>query len=140
MNQAVKFMNSDRCTSDFYYKTINEMKSCIRFRLDEYKSKSFIRLSVIDKQKHKVVRTIEMFGGKKFRVLRIDLKSDYERGTFISEILGLVNTYFYNIFNTSRIVSKAIPEATERIAALTAGGYIKLEDKSFLPLPSYYCR
>ena len=32
----VSKLNSDFCTSDFYYSTVSEMEDCIKFWLEEY--------------------------------------------------------------------------------------------------------
>lgn len=137
---AVKFMNSDRCTSDFHYTTIDEMKNCIQFWLKEYKNKGYVRFSVIDKQTQKAVGSIEIFGGSKFGVLRIDLKSNYEKQSYITEILKISNIYFYDAFSVNHVISKAIPEATKRISALIENGFLKLEDNTILPYGDYYIR
>jgi len=79
---AVKFMNADSCTSNFSYQTIDEMEACIKLWLESYKTKGFVRFTVIDKIKELPVGTIEIFGGEN-GVMRLDICSEYENEDFI---------------------------------------------------------
>ena len=93
--------------------------------LDAYEKKQYIRLSVIDKQNDKAVGTVEIFGSEKSQgtgILRIDLHPRYENQEHLGALLSLADSFF-NDFGFYRIVSKAIPKATERILALTNHGY-----------------
>lgn len=144
---AVKFMNSDNCKFGFHFTTIDEVKNCILFWLNEYVEKRFVRFSVVDKQIQKAIGTIEMFGRKDadgkitgYGVLRIDLCSNYEKHSFIIELLKISNENFYDVFGVEQIITKAIPTATERISALTESGYLKLENKDILPYDNYHVR
>ena len=56
-------------------------------------------------------------------VLRLDLRSDYEKEADISEILSLVLESAYDWIGCSRLITKAKPIAEERIRALTAFGF-----------------
>ncbi len=74
--EAQAIFNSDRCTSDFCYSSLDEMKRCIDGWLDAYKKKHFVRFSIIDKQKDKAVGTVEIFGSDEnygHSVLRVDI-------------------------------------------------------------------
>ena len=62
-----------------------------------------------------------MFGGT-HGILRIDIMPEYECEKYLSELLE-ISDHFYNDFICDRIVSKALPEATERIIALIKYGY-----------------
>jgi RimJ/RimL family protein N-acetyltransferase len=126
--EAQKFFNSDNCTSDFLYSTIDEMRECIKGWLDAYKNRGFIRYSIIDKLAHKAIGTIEIFGGKRGGrrtergVLRIDIRHEYEREEALIELLIIADLFFYD-FNVEKFITKAIPEAVRRIDALTNNGY-----------------
>lgn len=53
----------------------------------------------------------------------MDLRSDYENEEDISEILSLVVEPSYEWVGCSRLITKAKPNARERIKALTAFGF-----------------
>ena len=57
-------------------------------------------------------------------MLRIDIASAYEENERIYELLELFDDEnFFELFNLNTILTKAIPEATERIRALESAGY-----------------
>ena len=124
-----EIFNSDYCTSDFRYISSENMTDCIKSWLDAYRNGGFIRFSIIDRKNQKAVGTVEMFGdtdfinGQSGGVLRIDIASIYETKEYISEIISLADERFFAIFNVKFIVTKAVPTAKERIAALSAAGY-----------------
>jgi len=127
--EAQRFFNPDNCTSDFRYSSLDEMRQCIQFWIDAYKSRSFIRYSIIDKHIGAAVGTIEIFGGDRNGertergVLRIDIRTEYENEVFLFELLKIADSFFYD-FNTEKFVTKAIPEAIHRIDALANVGYV----------------
>jgi predicted transcriptional regulator YdeE/RimJ/RimL family protein N-acetyltransferase len=144
---AVQLMNADNCINDFHYTTLKEMHACIDFWLDEYRRKSFVRFSVIDKRDGRAVGTIEMFGtsgdhrqSARFGVLRVDLRSSYECSCYIAELIRVANEHFYKLFNVAHIVIKAIPAAAKRITALEECGYSKIDRNKFLPFNDYYIK
>lgn len=122
--------NADNCTSDFRYQTLDQMKECIRFFLDCYAQGAFIRFAIVDKVQGRPVGTVEMFGdkvefaGRKgWGMLRIDLASPYETQADIGELLALSNDTYDTLMGVPCVITKAIPTATERIAALQAHGF-----------------
>jgi len=128
--KAVPFFNSDNCNGDnFYYTTIERMRQAIDFWSFSYKNKYFVRWTVIFNDTKEGIGTIEMFhrvAEDKFNhygVLRIDLQSSFETQPIINEILEIVNENFYKTFDVEAILTKAIPEATERIVSLVEKGY-----------------
>ncbi|MDD7794442.1 GNAT family N-acetyltransferase [Clostridium sp. 'White wine YQ'] len=144
---AFKFFNSDNCTSDFFYKTLEEMKECIKFWIDQYKDKYYVRFSIVDKQRYKAIGTIEFYDRKvsykdisKVGVLRLDLASKYEKEELITDILDIVINNLCEAFEVENIITKAIPDARERILALNNKGFERLEDKAILPYNDYYIR
>ncbi len=144
---AVKLMNSDNCTSDFYYRTIKEMKDCILFWIKEYENKVYVRFSIVDKQIQKIIGTMEIFGRKakeekssKLGVLRIDLCSNYEIQSYITELLKISNEHFYDVFDVKHIITKAIPTAKERISSLIENGFSELENNTIIPYDNYFIR
>lgn len=134
---AVSVMNADNCISDFYYRTKDEILSCIEFWLNEYKKGMFVRLSIIDKQTEKAVGTVEMFGGD-FGVLRIDICSEYETESYLSELIDCAIEYFYDDFATDIIYFKTAEHAIERITAIKNYGFVPTDE--FRSGLNYYVR
>jgi RimJ/RimL family protein N-acetyltransferase len=125
---AQLIFNSDHCTSDSAYSTLDEMRECVRSWVQAFDTKGFCRFAIIDKGLGKAIGTIEMFGNSgECNVLRLDLPSSYETRDYISELIELANCKFYDAFEVSNIVTKAIPAAAARIAALQNAGYTPFE-------------
>jgi hypothetical protein len=146
-HEAEKLFNSDNCTSNFIYKSLEEMKQCIMLWMEHYHSKYYVRFSIIDKRYEKAIGTIEFFakpvnynGIFKVGLLRLDLATKYENVKTIEEILDLVNHNFYYDFEVKHIITKAIPIAKQRIVALNDKEYKKLQDKTIVPYNSYFIR
>jgi ribosomal-protein-alanine N-acetyltransferase len=145
--EAGRFFNSDNCDFGFHYESLEAMRICIKRWIDEYKNKAFIRFTIIDSKANKAAGTIEIFARaqldeqyNKVGVLRIDLLPGYERKQYISEILKMANNNFYDAFLVDHIITKAIPEAMERKAALTESGFSPLESHKVVPYSDYFIR
>ena len=130
---SARLFNSENCTSDFMFGTVGEMRGCIRAWIDEYRSRSFVRFSIIDKSRHKAIGTVEIFAKREsligvgtVGVLRVDLASRYETAGVIAELMDLVEDRFYDDFALDGMVTKAIPEAEPRVAILRSRGYTEL--------------
>lgn len=134
--KAVSFFNSDNCGGDdFYYTTEERMKEAIEYWFFEYNRKGFVRWSIIDKSTNEAIGTIELFRRKsddyftKCGLLRLDLKSDYEKQNQIIKILSLIIRPTFKLFHCDKIATKAISGATERIDALKKIGFCLSEEK-----------
>ena len=126
--KAQVLFNIDNFPADCRYKTVEEMLGCIDFWLTEYAGEAYIRFCIVDKSSGKAVGTIEMFGMVgAYKVdpgiLRIDIASNYEHTPYLDELLNICSENFYDLFGVSNIVTKAIPQANNRINALTAAGF-----------------
>ena len=135
------FYGNSMCKSIFAgrYATLEEMKKCIRSWLKEYANRYYIRFTVLDKKAGKAVGTIEVFDNihseKKWKtgavkhgfVLHIDFAVTCETKEYISEILALADKEFFRLFGFEYLLIRAVPEAKERIAALTAARYEPFE-------------
>lgn len=133
---AVPLFNSDNCNGDdFHYKTKERMLSAIEFWLDSYKKNIFVRWAIVDKLKNKAIGTIELFHRDardyytNCGLLRIDLKSDYEKKIEIANIINLLIPETYEVFNCSMIATKANEYACERKMALESLGFLLKENK-----------
>ncbi|MCB2297892.1 GNAT family N-acetyltransferase [Clostridium tagluense] len=144
--KAVPLFNSDNCHGDdFHYTTLDRMKDAVDFWQYSYKHRYFARLTVILNATKEKIGTIEMFKREAedefnhFGVLRIDLQSKYEKQQYIDEILQIVNQDFYKDFEVDSILTKAIPNSTERISSLKSKGYVPL-NKKLMIYDDYFVR
>lgn len=134
---ALPFFNSDNCNGDnFYYPTYNRMLDAVRFWLFSYENGYFVRFTVIDKAAGRAIGTVELFhrdsddAFDNAGVLRLDVRSDYEKEDAISEILALIIPAAFDLFYCVQIVTKAPTYAVERIKALQRLGFSRSD--SFL--------
>jgi RimJ/RimL family protein N-acetyltransferase len=147
---AVPLFNSDNCVNGFYYTSIEEMKGTIAFWKREYQSRYYVRWAIIDKNANCAIGTIELFNRKardyfnNCGLLRLDLRSDYEKQDIIEDILGIVIPETKEMFACEMIATKAIPIAKGRIRALEHTGF-RLSKESLIghdgtKYNSYYVR
>ena len=136
--KAVQFFNSDNCHGDdFYYTTAERMKQALDFWKQAYDNGWFVRLSIVDKKSGEVIGTIEEFHRDEndyftnCGLLRLDLRSDYEKVAEIESILSLIAVPSFELFGCDIVATKAVPSATERIKALKAAGF-KLSNESLV--------
>lgn len=131
---AVPLFNSDNCVNGFYYSTIKEMKDTIAFWKREYQSKYYVRWAIVDKNADCAIGTIELFNRKakdyfnNCGLLRLDLRSDYEKQDTIEDILGIVIPETRAMFACEMIATKAVSIARERIRALEHMGFCMSEE------------
>lgn len=144
---SAKLFNSDNCTSNFIYKTIDEVEDCIKFWLNEYKDQLYVRFSIVDKSIEKSIGTMEFFAKEeeykdfgKIGVLRIDLSSKYEKENVIAEILSEVEKYFYDDFQVNSIITKGTPEAKQRVNILNKFGFNELKKGLIVMFDFYYIK
>ncbi len=130
--KALPLFNCDNCgDEDFYYTTESEMSKAISYWLWEYGRKGFVRWSVISKKENVAIGTIELFHRNaddyftNCGLLRLDLRSDFEKTEEITNILILIIHPTYTLFECDKIATKAVSIGTERICALEKIGFIK---------------
>lgn len=145
--KAVPYFNSDNCNGDdFHYTTLERMQSAIEFWLWAYKDKGFVRWVIMDKKVQQAIGTIELFnrGGNdqgqdsqstpkdyfnNCGLLRLDLRSDYERTESIREIMPLIVQPTFELFACQMIATKIPPFATQRKDAAEQLGFAFSEEK-----------
>ncbi len=128
--KSVPLFNSDNCNGDdFHYTSLERMQHAVEFWLWSYTNKYFVRFSIIDKNIQKVIGTIELFHRdsndyfNRCGLLRLDLKSDYERERPIREILSLIVPPAFDLFDCNMVATKIPTFATERKAAAVQVGF-----------------
>lgn len=134
--KAVPLFNSDNCHGDnFFYTTHERVRQAIDFWLFSYEQGYFVRWSVIDKASCTVIGTIELFNRQAddffsdCGILRLDLRSDYEQEDAITEILRLILSRAFDLFNCRMIATKAIDQARERRLVLAQLGFALRDEK-----------
>ena len=126
---ACSIFNSDNCTGDFRITKPEDMENCIRFWLDEYAMRYYIRWSIIDKATNAAVGTIELFNRtsqdfyNNVGLLRLDLRSDYETSEAISKIISMLIPCSFDLFSCTRIATKIPSCAQVRAQTLTEFGF-----------------
>jgi len=131
---AVPLFNSDNCVNSFHYVSIKEMRDTIEFWKKGYEKKYYVRWAVVDKASNRAVGTVELFNRKandyfnNCGLLRLDLRSDYEKQDNIEDILAIIISKTGVLFACDKIATKAIPIAKERIKALEHTGFCLSEE------------
>ena len=130
---AIKYFNSDNCNGDtFNCTTLEQMKQTMEFWNYSYEHRYFIRWAIVDKTNNNVIGTIEQFHRDSndyftnCSLLRIDLRSDYEKKDIIKNILKLIVPSSYQLFNCNKVVTKSFDENIERENALYELGFKKI--------------
>lgn len=132
--KSILIFNSDNCTGDFYVTTMEDMHNMIYFWELEYQNRYYVRWAVIDKNTNQAIGTIELFNRKakdyfnNCGLLRLDLRSDYEKQDIIEDILGIIIPETKDLFACEKIATKAIPIAEGRIEALEQMGFYLSEE------------
>ncbi|MGN1347064.1 MAG: GNAT family N-acetyltransferase, partial [Eubacteriales bacterium] len=134
--KAVPFFNSDNCGGDdFHYTTESRMRQAIAYWLWEYRRRGFVRWTILDKQSGEAVGTVELFNRKaddyftNCGLLRLDLRSDYETEEAIADLLSVIVPPAFDLFRCAMVATKAVPEARERIRALTKLHFVPTDEK-----------
>ena len=129
---ALPFFNSDNCNGDnFYYNARARMLEAIRFWIWSYENRWFARLSIEDRAAEKMIGTIEIcyrvsedaFNGT--GILRLDVRSDYEREEMLYGILSLAIPHMMELSGCDTLITKAPIYAVERVKALQRLGFEK---------------
>jgi len=118
---------ADKYIRDFRYQTLEDMEECIRFWLEEYRNRVYVRFSILDRTASRAIGTAEMFNatghladGDALGILRLDLASPYEKQPYLQALLECCVASFDGLFAVERIATLAVPSAKERISALRA--------------------
>ena len=128
--QSFELFNGDNCHGDnFQYLTMERMAEAIAFWDASYRKKHFVRWSIIDRKISEAIGTIELFhrdaqdAFTNTGLLRIDLRSDYERAALIEEMLEMIVVPAYEWFECNSLTTKAVSSAGERRKALHRMGF-----------------
>lgn len=129
---ALPFFNSDNCDGDnFYYATKERMAEAIGFWHMAYENGWFVRLSIVDKAVSSVIGTVELCVRvsedefKQMGILRVDVRSDYEKEEVLYEIFSTVTPELEEWLGCRGVLTKAPIYAVERIKAIQKVGFSK---------------
>lgn len=129
---ALPFFNSDNCDGDiFYYPTREQMAQALDFWDLAYKNGWFARLAVVDKATSNAIGTVELclrISNDEFDhmgILRVDVRSDYEREEILYDIISLVMAHFSRLLSCNGVITKVPVYAVERIKAIQKSGFSK---------------
>ncbi len=134
--KAVPFFNSDNCGGDdFYMARLEYVQGAIKAWQEAYERKEFVRWSIIDKNAKQAIGTIELFNRhaddyfNDCSILRLDLRSDYERREVISEILSLIVQPAFEMFDCRMAATKIPPFASLRKEAAEEAGFVSSPER-----------
>lgn len=145
--EAARFFNGDCCGDDFYYTDINKFRKCVEYWLSRYEAQDFIRWSVQDKERERLIGTIEVcpslkyaVDGRMMGILRIDLKSEYEKQAVLEELMDTLTVHIYEDFNVASIIIKIPKDAEERQKLIRKYQFVSAKDECNIFLDDYYIR
>lgn len=131
--KAVPFFNGDNCHGDdFHYTTLERMQGAVDFWCQAHDEGWFVRWVIVDKKattRSTAIGTIELFNREAedyfnhCALLRLDLRSDYERADSIYDILSLIVPQTCEMFGSQMVATKVPPFAAERKAAVEKLGF-----------------
>lgn len=131
---ALPFFNSDNCDGDnFYYATRERMAEALGFWRLSYENGWFVRLAIVDKGASCVVGAIELClrasedAFDHMGILRIDVRSDYEREDLLYEAAALITPHIPGLLGCQGILTKVPIYAVERMKAMEKVGFSKSE-------------
>ncbi|MDR2655683.1 MAG: GNAT family N-acetyltransferase [Oscillospiraceae bacterium] len=134
------FLNYDNCTSDFHYLSVKEMWDCIMFWLLEYRQSKYVRFAIVDKSRARAVGTIEIFRHESgYGILRVDISSDYENETYLTELLTLADNFF-EPFGFDEMLTKGFGDSAGRVKALSDSGYAPFAENERWPRQGYFLK
>ena len=130
--KAVELFNSDNCNGDhFHYQTMERMKQAIDFWIFSYQNRYFVRWTIIDKQSAEGIGTVELFRREAddaftdTALLRVDVRSDYERPQELECLFGALLVPACDYFGCRTITTKAAPKAAVRREMLQKMGFVE---------------
>ena len=125
---AVPLFNSDNCNGDdFHYTTMERMKQGLQFWIWSYENGWFVRWSIVDKGENTVIGTVELCGSDR-GILRVDLRSDYEKDDVLAELLAQIVPSSFEWLGCKELITKAKPIAIARIKVLTERGFVPMNE------------
>lgn len=142
---AARFFNGDCCGDDFYYTDKDKFRECVEYWLSRYEAGDFVRWSIQDKEKKSLIGTIEVcpslkyaVDGKMMGILRIDLKSEYEKQAVLEELMDILMVHIYEDFQVVSVIMKIQKEAEERQKLIRKYQFVSAKEECNIAFSDYY--
>lgn len=126
--KAWPLFNADNCHYGAFRMTnLADMERSIALWLDEYAQGNFVRWTILTEGDP--IGTVELFHRiaedalGDHGLLRLDLRSDWETTSALTELLDLLAAHAYDLFDCDALATKAIPLAAARREALAQCGW-----------------
>ena len=145
--EAARYFNGDCCGDDFYYTDKEKFRECVEYWLSRYEARDFVRWSIFDKGTGLLVGTIEVcpslkyaVDGKMMGILRIDLRSKYEKQAVLEELMDILMVNIYEDFQVASVIMKIQKEAEERQKLIKKYQFVSAKEECNIGLSDYYVR
>lgn len=145
--EAARYFNGDCCGDDFYYTDKEKFRECVEYWLSRYEARDFVRWSVLDKETGLLIGTLEIcpslkytVDGRKMGILRIDLKSEYERWPVLKELMDVLICHIYEDLEVASIIMKIQKDAGERQKLIKEYQFVDAKEECNISLEDYYIR
>ena len=145
--EAARYFNGDCCGDNFYYTDKEKLRECVEYWLSRYEARDFVRWSVLDKETGLLIGTLEVcpslkyaVDGRKMGILRIDLKSEYERWLVLKELMDVLICHIYEDFEVASIIMKIQKDAGERQKLIKEYQFVAAREECNISLEDYYIR
>ena len=145
--EAARYFNGDCCGDDFYYTDKEKFRECVEYWLSRYEARDFVRWSVLDKETGLLIGTLEVcpslkyaVDGRKMGILRIDLKSEYERWPVLKELMDVLICHIYEDLEVASIIMKIQKDAGERQKLIKEYQFVDAKEECNISLEDYYIR
>ena len=145
--EAARYFNGDCCGDDFYYTDKEKFRECVEYWLSRYGARDFVRWSVLDRKTGLLIGTMEVcpslkyaVDGRKMGILRIDLKSEYERWPVLKELMDVLICHIYEDLEVASIIMKIQKDAGERQKLIKEYQFVDAKEECNISLEDYYIR
>ena len=145
--EAARYFNGDCCGDNFYYTDKEKLRECVEYWLSRYEARDFVRWSVLDKETGLLIGTLEVcpslkyaVDGRKMGILRIDLKSEYERWPVLKELMDVLICHIYEDLEVASIIMKIQKDAGERQKLIKEYQFVDAKEECNISLEDYYIR
>ena len=140
---AWPFFNEDNCSGHFMFTTREVMDQAIQIWTTCHDTRQFARYTLLDAGVP--FGTVEFCPRRELHpvhgrvsIVRADVDPAHERSDAIQDILGCVIRDMMPAFRVDALITKAVPQAEERIAALGASGFRPTQDPSLSRFEHYF--
>ena len=143
--EAARYFNGDCCGDDFYYTDKEKFRECVEYWLSRYEARDFVRWSIFDKGTGLLVGTIEVcpslkyaVDGKMMGILRIDLRSKYEKQAVLEELMDILMVNIYEDFQVASVIMKIQKDAEERQKLIKKYQFVSAKEECNIGFSDYY--